>query len=120
MAKNIRLTLFQRKVYRVVKRIPFGEVRTYKWVAEQIGSPRAYRAVGNALNKNPYPDVVPCHRVVGADGNLRGFSKGVDAKYRLLKAEGLTADKIRDIIRRYGKGTAVLKGIRAQGDLEET
>jgi O-6-methylguanine DNA methyltransferase len=62
-------------------------VRTYGWVAEQIGNPKAARAVGNALNKNPFPVVVPCHRVVAKNG-LGGFSRGIKVKKRILRSEG--------------------------------
>jgi methylated-DNA-[protein]-cysteine S-methyltransferase len=82
-----QLTKFQKKVYGVVKKIPSGEVRTYGWVAKRIGNPKAARAVGNALNKNPFPIIVPCHRVVAKDG-LGGFAKGLKAKKRLLRSEG--------------------------------
>lgn len=78
---------FQEKVYDVVKTIPKGEVRTYGWVAKQIGNPRAARAVGNALNKNPFAPKVPCHRVVAKNG-LGGFAKGLKAKRKLLRSEG--------------------------------
>ena len=81
------LTKFQVNVYAVVKRIPKGEVRTYGWVAKQIGSPRAARAVGNALNKNPFAPIVPCHRVVAKNG-LGGFSRGLKEKIKLLRSEG--------------------------------
>jgi len=81
------MTRFEEKVYRAVKMIPKGEVRTYGWVAKQIGNPNAARAVGNALNKNPYPIIVPCHRVVAKNG-LGGFSKGLEAKKILLRREG--------------------------------
>ncbi|MFH1995485.1 MAG: MGMT family protein [Candidatus Omnitrophota bacterium] len=84
-----RLTDFERDVYRAVSRIPPGSVRSYRWVARQIGRPRAYRAAGNALNKNPYPGVIPCHRVVKQDGTLGGFSKGKKAKIRMLRSEGV-------------------------------
>lgn len=94
------LSPFQRKVYRVVKGIPEGEVCSYKWVARKIGNPKAYRAVGNALNKNPAPAIVPCHRVVKSDASLGGFSKGARAKLRLLRGEGLTPGKISGIIKR--------------------
>ena len=80
-------TEFQKKVYKVVKQIPKGQVRTYSWVAERIGNPKAARAVGNALNKNPFPLVVPCHRVVAKNG-LGGFSKGIKEKRRILGREG--------------------------------
>lgn len=81
------LTEFSQKVYEAVKLIPKGEVRTYGWVAKKIGQPGAARAVGNALNKNPFPVVVPCHRVVAKNG-LGGFVGGLAAKKRLLKSEG--------------------------------
>lgn len=80
-------TPFELKVYRAVKKIPKGEVRTYGWVARQIGRPGAARAVGNALNKNPFAPKVPCHRVVAKNG-LGGFARGVRAKVELLKSEG--------------------------------
>ena len=83
------ITEFERKVYLVVSKIPKGEVRSYKWVAKAVGRPKAARAVGNALNKNPYAPVVPCHRVVKSDGSIGGFSKGIKAKKRLLRREGI-------------------------------
>jgi len=84
---NYRITDFQKKVYTVVRKIPKGEVRSYKWVAEQIGTPRASRAVGQALKKNPYPEIIPCHRVIRSDGNLGGYSRGLKRKITLLKQE---------------------------------
>ena len=81
------LTAFQKKVYSAVKKIPKGQVRSYSWVARRIGSPKAARAVGNALNKNPFPVIIPCHRVV-AKNSLGGFSRGLKAKLRLLRSEG--------------------------------
>ena len=83
------LTPFQRRVYKAVWSIPPGEVRSYKWVADKIGAPRAYRAVGSALKKNPYVGIIPCHRVIKNDGSMGGFSKGKSRKRRLLKREGL-------------------------------
>jgi O-6-methylguanine DNA methyltransferase len=80
---------FESKVYKAVKLIPSGQTRSYKWVAQRIGCPRSYRAVGNALNKNPYPVAVPCHRVIRKNGDLGGFSKGRRAKKRLLSKEGI-------------------------------
>ena len=100
MRIKLNATSFQLKVYKTVKKIPRGQVRSYRWVAQEIGHPEAYRAVGNALNKNPHPVIVPCHRVVKSDGLLGGFSKGVKEKLRLLKAEDLTPQKIRDIIKK--------------------
>lgn len=93
-------TSFQLKVYEAVKKIPKGEVRSYKWAAKKIGQPKAYRAVGNALSKNPWPIIVPCHRIVKSDGSLGGFSSGAKAKLKLLKAEGLTLERIRAIIQK--------------------
>lgn len=80
-------TDFEKKVWNVLKSIPSGETRTYKWVAEKIGNPSAVRAVGRALSKNPIPIVVPCHRVIESDGSIGGFSSGVDTKRRLLDME---------------------------------
>lgn len=77
---------FQKQVYQVVKKIPRGKVMTYKEVAEKIGKPRAYRAVGNALNKNIDP-AVPCHRVIRSDGSMGGYRKGIKKKVKLLKNE---------------------------------
>lgn len=82
------LTPFQKKVLEVVKTIPYGETRSYKWVAERIGNPKAVRAVGQALKKNPYPGIIPCHRVIRSDGKLGGYSKGTQKKKKLLKQEG--------------------------------
>ena len=78
---------FSRKVYKAVLTIPLGEVRTYKWVADKIGHPRAYRAVGQALKNNPYPLIIPCHRVVGSDRSLGGYAWGVKKKKALLDLE---------------------------------
>ncbi|MFC1807088.1 methylated-DNA--[protein]-cysteine S-methyltransferase [Candidatus Omnitrophota bacterium] len=82
-------TEFEKKVYQEVAKIPRGETRSYKWVAKAIGYPKAYRAVGNALNKNPFIGMVPCHRVIKSDGSLGGFAKGAKAKKRLLAKEGV-------------------------------
>ena len=87
MPRKHMITAFQKKVYAVVSKIPKGQTRSYKWVAAKIGSPRAYRAVGNALNKNPYIGKVPCHRVIRSDGSIGGFARGAKAKRKLLKSE---------------------------------
>jgi len=81
------MTPFAKKVYRVVLDIPLGEVRTYKWVAKKIGHPRAYRAVGQALKYNPWPLLIPCHRVVKCGKRLGGYSRGIKKKKELLNLE---------------------------------
>jgi len=79
---------FKEKVYRLVKKIPRGETLTYSQVAEKAGSPRAWRAVGNILNKNRDPQV-PCHRVIRSDGKPGGYFLGTKKKIALLKKEGV-------------------------------
>jgi methylated-DNA-[protein]-cysteine S-methyltransferase len=78
---------FQKAVWRTLITIPFGETRSYSDLARNMGSPKAYRAVGAANGKNPLAVVVPCHRVVGADGRLTGFAGGLQAKATLLALE---------------------------------
>ncbi len=80
-------THFQREVWEKTRLIPYGETRSYAWVAEQIKKPRAARAVGQALGKNPLPIIVPCHRVVASDGKLGGFSGGIEMKQHLISLE---------------------------------
>jgi len=77
------------KVYRALQKVPYGQVRTYAWLAAKAGDPKAARAVGAALAKNPTPLVVPCHRIVRSDGGLGGFSaaSGVKLKQRMLELE---------------------------------
>jgi len=79
---------FNERVYELCKRIPKGRVSTYKELAKALKT-KGYRAVGNALNKNPYAPTVPCHRVVASDGNLHGFAHGLKAKKELLEKEGI-------------------------------
>lgn len=85
------MTEFERDVYRATSTIPLGETRSYKWVAEQIGRPKAFRAVGQALGKNPDPFYVPCHRVIANDGSLGGYGYGLEMKATLLAAERMLA-----------------------------
>lgn len=80
-------TPFQRSVWEVVRAIPWGETRSYAWVAERLGRPRAARAVGQALARNPLPIIIPCQRVIRSDGRLGGFSGGLALKRRLLERE---------------------------------
>jgi methylated-DNA-[protein]-cysteine S-methyltransferase len=79
---------FNQKVWALTSRVPPGKVTTYAAIARKLKT-RAYRAVGNALNRNPYAPVVPCHRVVGSDGSLTGFAHGLEEKARLLEREGV-------------------------------
>ena len=81
-------TRFEERVYAVVRSIPKGQTRSYRWVAERLGDPGLARAVGGALRRNPFAPKVPCHRVVRADGSLGGYSGGVSKKRALLRAEG--------------------------------
>jgi methylated-DNA-[protein]-cysteine S-methyltransferase len=89
MKQEVSITPFQKLVYDFVRTIPKGKTLTYKQVAIGIGKPKAYRAVGNALNKNPFAPEVPCHRVVKSDGSLGGFASGPSKKISLLKSEGV-------------------------------
>lgn len=96
---------FDARVYEFCSRIPKGRVSTYGEIAKAIGKPGASRAVGQALKRNPYAPRVPCHRVIRSDGNLGGFS-GSDAgmikkKMRLLRKEGIMAEKNRIEIKKY-------------------
>lgn len=86
---------FQRRVWLIARRIPFGRVRSYRWVAVRLGGARYARAVGHALGANPVPIAVPCHRVVAQDGSLGGFSCGLSAKRRLLALESVKKSESR-------------------------
>lgn len=82
-----RGTEFEKTVWQILHEIPYGETRTYKWLAEKIGNPRATRAVGRALSRNPFPIILPCHRIIESDGSIGGYSSGVNIKRRLLEIE---------------------------------
>jgi len=93
--KMYKIPEFYRKVYEICRKVPSGKVSTYKALAEKLNS-KAYRAVGTAMNKNPYgilnckgKKMVPCHRVVGSSGNLVGFAHGLKKKAELLRKEGI-------------------------------
>lgn len=81
-------TAFQMRVWKVLETIPYGEAWSYKDVATRAGNPKATRAVGMANNRNPIAIIIPCHRVIGADGTLVGYGGGLDRKIKLLALEG--------------------------------
>ena len=81
-------TRFQQRVWRELQEIPWGATTTYREIAERLGQPAAVRAVGHANGRNPIAIVIPCHRVVGANGDLTGFAGGIETKRRLLQHEG--------------------------------
>lgn len=81
-------TPFQRAVWQATRQIPYGQTRSYGWLAARVGKPRAARAVGQAMAANPWPLIVPCHRVVSSNGSLGGYGGGLDMKERLLILEG--------------------------------
>jgi len=78
---------FTQKVLRELKKIPYGEVRSYLWIGKQVGHVMGARAVGQAVKRNPMPIIIPCHRVIREDGSLGGFSLGIEIKKRLLAIE---------------------------------
>ncbi len=79
---------FARQVLDELARVPYGQTTTYGTLAGRVGAPRAARAVGTVMNRNPIPIVLPCHRVIGANGSLTGYGGGLDVKERLLRLEG--------------------------------
>jgi methylated-DNA-[protein]-cysteine S-methyltransferase len=86
-------TLFQRAVWQATRAIRYGQTRSYTWVAERVSNPKATRAVGQALSKNPLPIIIPCHRVMAKDRGLGGFTGGLTVKRQLLKLEADVANK---------------------------
>ena len=100
------LTEFQKKVYALCKKVPRGKVTTYKEMGKALGGRgQVYRAVGAALNKNPFSPRVPCHRVVSSDGSIGGFASGVKNKINMLKKEGVLVknDKVVDFEKKLYK-----------------
>ncbi len=90
---DLRGSDFQLAVWREIQRIPFGKIRSYQQIARRLGKPAATRAVGQAVGHNPVSIVVPCHRVIGSDGQLVGFGAGMSVKAQLLRLEGHTLGK---------------------------
>jgi O-6-methylguanine DNA methyltransferase len=114
-----RLSEFERAVLLKVLQIPRGEVRPYAWVAREIGSPKAVRAVGSALRRNPIPLLIPCHRVVRSDGSPGEYVFGSDAKRAVLTAEGVDVEGLEGLARThtryYGSDTTQIYCARSHG-----
>lgn len=91
---------FTKRCYALLRHVPRGKVTTYKAIAEVLGT-KAYRAVGNAMNKNPCAPRVPCHRVVCSDGSIGGFARGVKKKAAMLRKEGVEIKKGKIALERY-------------------
>ena len=88
LALDLRVAPFHAEVLRELALVPYGRTDTYGALAAKVGRPRAARAVGTVMNRNPIPIVLPCHRIVGANGSLTGYAGGLDVKQRLLQLEG--------------------------------
>ncbi len=91
---------FNEHCYKVLKKVPKGNVTTYKEIGKALKS-KAYRAVGNAMNKNPYAPEVPCHRVINSDGRIGGFASGTKKKIKMLKKEGVEIKRGRIDLKKY-------------------
>lgn len=87
---------FQKSVWEVLRSIPYGEIRTYSQIAEAIGKPQAVRAIAHAIAQNPILLLIPCHRVIGKDGKLTGYSGGLELKKKLLEAEMMREKALRN------------------------
>lgn len=98
MKKKREPSIFENLVYEATKRIGRGKVSTYALIAKEIGREKSYRAVGSALNRNPYVPKVPCHRVVSSSGKIGGYAFGAEKKIKLLNQEGIMVkdDKVLD------------------------
>ncbi|RKU19984.1 methylated-DNA--[protein]-cysteine S-methyltransferase [Candidatus Poribacteria bacterium] len=88
-------TEFQQQVWRAIQQIPYGEVRSYQWIADRIGRPKSARSIGNAVGANPISILIPCHRVIRSNGALGGYGGGLDRKRQLLALEGHDAEKFK-------------------------
>jgi O-6-methylguanine DNA methyltransferase len=95
---KVKVTPFEWSVLKVTLEIPFGETRTYAWVAKHIGKPKAARAVGSALRKNPWPLIIPCHRVIKSDGSLGKYAGKDDGrKRRLIELERFLRSELQNL-----------------------
>lgn len=97
------LTSFQQRILRATLQIRRGEARTYGWVARKAGSPKGFRAAGQALTRNPIPIFIPCHRVIAGGNQLGGYGSGIGWKIRLLKNEGVRVNRDFEGSYRVGK-----------------
>ena len=88
-------TEFQQQVWKAIQQIPYGEVRSYQWIADRIGRPKSARSIGNAVGANPVSILIPCHRVIRSNGALGGYGGGLDRKRQLLTLEGHDAEKFK-------------------------
>ena len=88
-------TDFQQQVWNAIRQIPYGEVRTYQWIADRIGRPKSARSIGNAVGANPVSILIPCHRIIRSDGTLGGYGGGLERKRRLLALEGHPIEQLR-------------------------
>jgi len=87
LSLDLEATEFQKKVLRAVQKVSYGTTRSYKYIAEKIGRPKAVRAVGNANRNNSLPIIIPCHRIIGSDGSMTGYGGGIELKRKLLEFE---------------------------------
>ncbi|MCE2414727.1 methylated-DNA--[protein]-cysteine S-methyltransferase [Candidatus Poribacteria bacterium] len=90
-------TDFQQQVWNAIQQIPYGEVQTYQWIADRIGSPKSARAVGNATGANPVSILIPCHRVIRSNGALGGYGGGLERKRQLLALEGHPIEQLDEL-----------------------
>jgi len=97
----MKIESFPQQVYKLTSLIPRGRVSTYLAIARALNNPKAARAVGNALNKNPYAPKVPCHRVIRSNGEVGGFANGTNKKIAILKKEGIIINKGRIDLNKY-------------------
>lgn len=88
-------TEFQQQVWKAIQQIPHGEVRSYQWIADEIGRPKSARSIGNAVGANPVSILIPCHRVIRSNGALGGYGGGLDRKRHLLALEGHDAQNFK-------------------------
>ncbi len=94
-------TIFQEKVYNILRKVPKGKVTTYGSISKILGN-KSYRAVGSAMKKNPYAPKVPCHRVIKSNGEIGGFASGTKNKISMLKKEGIKIEKGKIDLKKYG------------------